>query len=393
MNILFVTDVFPTISSFINNQIEGLEKLGQSVEVYSRCYPSGGERNSNGKVFYPIPYIYNRKKKWKFFLSHLPKALINNPKLVLACLNVFRFGRDALNLKVFFKILPFIGKKIDIIQIHFGINQEIPILLRKLGWKVPIVTMFHGYDIRLGIEKGGHVYRELFEYGDLFLSISDYNRKNLIGFGLSPNKIIHHPVGIDINLFNYKERKFNTKRQINILTIGRLVWEKGYEYSLPAIKRLLDEKYDVKYTIVGEGYKRKEIEQLIIKLGLEKHVDLVGEKVGKDIVNELDRADIFLLPSIAEALPVVLMEASYSGLPVVATKVGSTNELVIDNQTGVLVESENHETIFFALKMLMHKPEIWNVFGQNGHHHIKRNYDINYLNLRLIKVYKNLLQA
>ena len=94
----------------------------------------------------------------------------------------------------------------------------------------------------------------------------------------------------------------------------------------------------------------------------------------------------------SEGSPVVLMEASYSGLPIVATKVGSTDELIINNQSGYLVESKNPEAIFTALKKIIDNHEIWYKFGQQGHEHIKKHYNVNILNEVLIKKYNQLIQ-
>jgi len=265
------------------------------------------------------------------------------------------------------------------------------VLLKELGIRGKLVTMFHGYDIRQGIEQGGGIYKKLFEKGSCFLSISYYNYKHLIEFGLDSQKIINHPVGIDLKRFPFKAGNVFKKEggNVKIITIARFIKEKGLHYGIQAINKLVHEKgiKNIEYRIVGDGALQGELREMVEKYQLQKAVHFVGAQNQEGISKLLQESDIYFLPSIAEALPVVLMEAQAVGLPVVATNVGSVAELVKDNLSGFLVPSEDSAAMADKLMYLIKNPEIWKNFGQVGRVFIEDHYDIQKLNKKLVEIY------
>ena len=90
-------------------------------------------------------------------------------------------------------------------------------------------------------------------------------------------------------------------------------------------------------------------------------------------------------------LPVSLMEALATGLPVVATSVGGVSELVIDGQSGFLVPEKDVDTMAERLGYLIRNPQIWEEMGSNGRKHVEAHYSIEILNRRLVEIYSDLL--
>ncbi|MCA9476152.1 MAG: glycosyltransferase, partial [Nitrospira sp.] len=133
-------------------------------------------------------------------------------------------------------------------------------------------------------------------------------------------------------------------------------------------------------TIIGEGPLREELEVLIRTLNLEKVVTLRGAMDQKDIVQELRRSHLFLFPSIAEALPVSLMEAQAIGLPVVATRVGSADQIVSEGKSGFLVPSKDVQALAERCMYLLDHSESWQEMGQQGRDIVEKRYDVNILN-------------
>jgi colanic acid/amylovoran biosynthesis glycosyltransferase len=254
--------------------------------------------------------------------------------------------------------------------------------------------MFHGYDIREGIGKSKEIYKQLFNYGDCFLAISNYNYKNLVQFGVNPDKIIFHPVGIEINKFPFKwQEKNKISSPIIVLTVARLVEEKGLEYSIMAINEILKKNPNLalKYYIVGEGPLEESLKKLVKKLKLEDAVKCLGSMDQVQVAKEMLKAHIFLLPSIAEALPVVLMEAQAVGLPVIATNVGGVAEVIVDGKSGFLVPERDVNALTEKLGYLIKHPELWLEMGAYGRQFIEEDYNIEKLNHRLFKIYQNLI--
>ena len=104
-------------------------------------------------------------------------------------------------------------------------------------------------------------------------------------------------------------------------------------------------------------------------------------------------AQLFFLPSVAEALPVALMEAQAAGLPVVATNVGSVSQAMVDGQSGFMVASKDVKAMCDKLEFLIRNPCQWPVMGQVGRAYIAEHYDIKVLNQRLVHLMTGILKS
>ncbi|NQT32169.1 MAG: glycosyltransferase, partial [Candidatus Omnitrophica bacterium] len=258
------------------------------------------------------------------------------------------------------------------------------------------VTMFHAYDIRLGLEKGKEVYKYLLKNGDCFLSISDYDYRNLLIFGVDPKKIVMHPVGIDVKRFPFcpsTGQKRAADQPIKILSIGRLAEVKGFGGGIMAIFELFkkDPSINIEYNIIGMGPLKESLQAAVKELDLEGVIHFLGEKKREDVIKALVESDIYFLPSTHEALPMVLMEAQAVGLPVVATDVGSTTEIVLDAQSGFIVPEGDIGEMAERLGYLIQYPDLWPEMGKTGREYVKKHYDINMLNDKLVEIYRELV--
>ena len=397
MKVAFIVNVFPSLSeTFILNQITGLIDLGHDVDIFAqrrgsdgKIHPDVSNYNLMQGTHLPVYIPVSRAKRLaKAILLILKKAHIRDLPVIFRALKIRPFGPETL-----YKIIPFLGKKFDILQCHFGPNGNFGIFLKNIGVKGKLITMFHGYDIRLGITEGNSIYRKLFEKGDCFLAHSEYSRGYFSEAGVSAEKIIVHPVGVDIDKFSYSSNGRH-KNIVRILTIARLVEEKGISCGIMAFDKLLKNNPGTKleYRIIGAGPLEEELKKLSESAGLSKTVNFIGSKHREGIIEELRQADIFLLPSIAEGLPVSVMEAQAVGLPVVATSVGSVSEVVINGRTGFVVLPEDTNALAERLQYLIEHPEIRVEFGKNGRKHIEENYDITKLNKKLESIYAQLLK-
>ena len=136
-----------------------------------------------------------------------------------------------------------------------------------------------------------------------------------------------------------------------------------------------------------------DLKNLIDELGLTDIVTLSGPMEQEEVIDALNNSDIFLLPSISEALPVVLLEAQAIGLPVVATSVGSVSATMIENKSGFLVPSGDSEGMAEKLDMISRNPDQMSQMGRAGRKYIEDNYDIAKLNKKLVDIYKNLIEG
>ncbi len=405
MKIAFIVGEFPAISqTFILNQITGLLDKGHDVTIFAKCFSRNSEVHGDvikydllSKVNYFIDFPENKFKRILNGIYLFIRGILKNPTITLNSLNVFKYKQDASSLKLLYLVTPFLGRRFDILQCHFGNIGIIGAKLKQLGVKGKLVTMFHGNDIRAGLKEGSGIYKELADKGDCFLAISDYNYKNLIKFGVDGKKIIYHPVGINLNMFKFKEEQDFKKGKNSvtvIITVARLVKEKGLEYGIRAISKLLEikPKINLKYYVVGSGSLEKELKKIIIDLNLETVVELLGEMQQEKVIKKMEESDIFLLPSIDEALPVVLMEAQAIGLPVIATFVGSVDQVVLNEKSGFLVPVGDTNSMAERIGYLINNPKVCLEMGRIGRQFVEEKYDIRKLNAKLIRVYEGLIK-
>lgn len=145
-------------------------------------------------------------------------------------------------------------------------------------------------------------------------------------------------------------------RPLRLLYVGRLVPEKGSPVLLDALRRLADAGVPTHTRIVGAGHLHDSLAATIAETGLTSQVELVGP-VGQDHLPDLYRdSDVFVLPSFSEGLPVVLMEAMATGIPVVTTQIAAVTEMVTDGVHGRVVPPGRADLLADALTDLARDP-------------------------------------
>lgn len=148
--------------------------------------------------------------------------------------------------------------------------------------------------------------------------------------------------------------------QLVVGSIGRLDAMKGHDVLLRAIAQV----EGTQAVILGEGEQRQALEQLAINLGISDRVNLLGWVDHPRAY--LSAFDIVALPSRSEGFPLAIVEAMLAARPVVATRVGSVAEAVIDNETGLLVEKDDVQGLALAMQRLVDDPILRDRLGQRG---------------------------
>jgi len=284
--------------------------------------------------------------------------------------------------------------KIDILHCHFGQIGLIGSFLKKEGLCEKLIVSFYGGDLTGYVDQyGKNIYKDTFENADRFIVCTEFLKKRLIEIGCDSSKISLIYLPQDERFFKplVKKRK---KSSINLLTVARLVPEKGIQNSLKAVQ-ILSRKYKtLKYVLVGDGPYRAKLTKLVEEYGLEKIVEFKGVLGGFDALKEYQNADIFVLPSISthngwvEGGGLVNLEAQLCGLPVVASNCGGIPEYVSDGIAGFLVK-ENAESLAEKIEILINNPDLRIKMGKSGRKNTIEKYGFNNLK-KLIEVYKSL---
>ncbi|MAZ72123.1 MAG: colanic acid biosynthesis protein [Flavobacteriaceae bacterium] len=175
------------------------------------------------------------------------------------------------------------------------------------------------------------------------------------------NKVYANPQKIDrvvYSGFTFNQLPFSEtytrNEKLQIISIGRPHWKKGYDYALKAMNLLQRQGVLFHYNIVG-GSGNEELEYLVANYNLEASVTILPKVNQQKVYELMMQSDIFLLPSLEEGLPNVLIEAMALGVPVVATNCGGVNELV-DETTGILIPTRDAERMAQAIRSFAKTP-------------------------------------
>jgi glycosyltransferase involved in cell wall biosynthesis len=169
---------------------------------------------------------------------------------------------------------------------------------------------------------------------------------------------------------------------MRIIVVGTLIEVKGHQYLIEACGQLARRGLRVSLDIVGEGKLRKKLQQQTMNLGLQDSVRFHGGLPRQQVVELFQAADVSALTSVQtrngkrEGIPVVLMEAMASGLPVVASRISGIPELVEDGTTGFLAPPRDSVAIAAALEKLARDPALRQSMGRAGRDRVVREFNL-----------------
>jgi glycosyltransferase involved in cell wall biosynthesis len=177
---------------------------------------------------------------------------------------------------------------------------------------------------------------------------------------------------------------------VRILFVGRLTGVKGLRVLFKAFEACRRLRSDMTLVVVGDGPDRSWAEAEARRIG---SIEFLGFRSQAEVAAELGQSDLLVLPSFAEGVPVVLMEAMASARPVIATRVGGVSELVEDGVSGLLVAPGNEEALAAALLRLADDPEMRRRMGEAGRARVRADFDVEVEARRLLALFTNRADA
>jgi colanic acid/amylovoran biosynthesis glycosyltransferase len=233
-----------------------------------------------------------------------------------------------------------------------------------------ITVSFQGSDLNsTGLDNPDY-YRQVWEQADALQFVGEDLWKRAQQRGCpseKPHAVI--PPGIDTSFFTPETIKQPVtvgiqSRPYRILGVGRLVWKKGYEYALQAVKWLVEQDISCEYRIVGIGPYADAIAFTCNDLGLEKVVTLLGSRSRSEVKEQLEWADVFFHAAVSEGFCIAVMEAQAMALPVVCTDAGDVG--IANEETGFAVSRRDWRTMAEKLALLATDPELRCRMGDAG---------------------------
>ncbi len=229
---------------------------------------------------------------------------------------------------------------------------------------------------------------------DFICCISSFARSQLMK--LSPyehwSKFVVSPLGVDPEIFAPRPERIATER-FEILCVGRLTPAKGQHVLIDAVERLTEQGRHVQLRLVGSGPDEDSLREHASRSTARECIVFEGA-IDQDRIREFyAAADTFCLPSFAEGLPVVLMEAMAMEIPCVTTFIAGIPELIRDGEDGLLVPASDLDALVTALASLMDDAELRQRIGKSGRARVVENYDLRRNVERLAAIFAERVQG
>jgi colanic acid/amylovoran biosynthesis glycosyltransferase len=226
------------------------------------------------------------------------------------------------------------GREVDHIQVHHGYfgSWIAMTAARLLG--IDFSMTLHGSDLLL---HPSYLDVKLANCGTCF-TVSEYNRRYILERypGIDPRKVVVARLGVDVPEKIGGGDAASWREPLTLVAVGRLHAVKDHAFLVRACGRLRDAGIEVECFIAGDGPERRNLELLIRRLGLQREIMLLGHVPRRQMTSLYDRADVVVLTSRSEGIPLVLMEAMAQGRIVLAPAITGIPELVVPRKTGFL---------------------------------------------------------
>jgi colanic acid/amylovoran biosynthesis glycosyltransferase len=210
---------------------------------------------------------------------------------------------------------------------------------------------------------------------DAVVCISEYTRSQLMYLSAPEHWDKLHVVHCGADLERYPYVAPQEATTLSVLCVCRLVPEKGLDVLVRAVASIARGGADIRLVIVGSGPLEGPLRRTVQQLGLEGRVLFEGAVGQDDMASYYADCDVFCLPSFAEGVPVVLMEAMATGRPVIATRITGIPELIEDGVSGLLVAPGSLDQLVAALETLAASRELREQMGLAGRHKVEEEFD------------------
>lgn len=369
MKIGIVLSSTPAYSeTFFNSKIKGLQKNGFEVVLFV---------NSKDN-FFDLCTVKEQVKLRMFFNSIF--FLLTNISTILKFIFLERNDKESFK-NIFKKLIlnQHILQESQLKWLHFGFASHAvgrENIAKAIGAKMAV--SFRGYDIDTYPLKHQNCYHLLSKKIDKIHSISSYllNKAHTLGFDKkTPSQII--TPAVDSLKTNRPISKINNSDYFKILTIGRLHWIKNYSDILKSLKILVDNGFQFKYHIIGEGDLFEALKFQVYEFGLSSNVVFEGKLPHKKTLEMFNEFDLYIQYSFSEGFCNAVLEAQSRGILSIVSDAGALPENVINNKTGWVVPKNNPTLLAKKIEEVISFPEIKkNKIKKQAIERVKKEYNI-----------------
>lgn len=375
MRLALVVNRYPVLSeTFIVSKAMGLANAGHDVTVF--CHSKDSDIEFFGeKVLLGVKRVLLPDVK---SLSTMLPGIVNYFSDFLKALSSGDKKR-----KAFAKLLrsrPIVKGKFDIVHFEFsGVAASyLPILDRLRTSKVVVSCRGSAEKVQpLHDEFRARDLRELCKRADAIHCVSQDMRRTMKRYGMKEeNSFVICPSVDAIRFAPEVPRTPIAVRRLQIVSVGRLHFQKAYPYALLALRKLKESGIKFTYRIIGGGDELPHLKFMIDHLGLGDDVHLLGRQGGETVSKEMEQADVLLLPSAYEGIANTALEAMAKELAVVTTTAGGMGEVIRDHENGMIVSTFDPGGMAEKLKILAGDPELRVQLGRKARQTVLKSYTI-----------------
>lgn len=384
-SVAYLASEYPAIShTFIFREVQELRKSGLNIKTASIRRPEMLIKMTNEEKREAENTLYIKNRSKINILSDHLRLLIKSPYSYYSMLmNTFQFSQ-----KGHFGLLKSTGyfieagilvnwalnNRVEHIHVHFANPAATVAMIAACYGTVSFSLSIHGPDIFYNIDN--NLISDKIKRASKIRCISHFCKSQLIR--IVPysywNKFYIIRCGVDISKFTPVKRAENAIP--SILCVGRLVPAKGQHILLEACALLNKRGTKFNLTFIGDGPDRESLELLSKELNIHDSITFTGA-LGQDLVKiYYDTADLFVLPSFAEGIPVVLMEAMAKVIPCITTHIAGIPELINDNEDGMLIAPSDSVTLADKIDLLLKDGQLREKIGINARKKVANMYDL-----------------
>ena len=395
MRLLFLNGPFPTLSqTFVLDHIAHAVKLGHETCVAT----SKLERKVVNTVIDELrlydTIIYNRPID-STFMTRIMAGVISHPFRIAGAFRRCVLGRPTFREQA---LALQLRHEPDAIIANFGPNG-IPAARLKACFfpKSKLVVVFHGYDMSSYITRyGWQSYRDMAQLVDLAICVNtrwaecirrETNMRNVVALHLG------------VHCDQMPSRGKLRTGKFSILFAGRMTEKKGFDQLIEAISILRDKKIPVLVHAIGDGLGLSDSRSLISALGLENEFVIYGAREHDFVLKLMSEVDCFVAPSITarngdqEGIPVALMEAMAIGTPVISTRHSGIPELIVEGESGLLVDERDVRGLSDCIERLILNPRLCEELSYAGQVRVRNHFDADTQNAALFRLIEPLLES
>jgi glycosyltransferase involved in cell wall biosynthesis len=292
-------------------------------------------------------------------------------------------------------------EKIEVVHSHLFIGSMFASPLARAAGVPAIVETYHlreSWREAKALKSSFWPDRQVARFVDTYIAVSAATAQHLIDTKKIPRTKVETILnGRDLQRFHpiSAAERDRTRRRLGvdtgpvILLLGRLEEQKGHTFAIEAVRQIRDKYPGLSMLFAGTGRLDSPLRAQCEEVGLEGVVRFLGYRDDPELL--LGAADIMLLPSLNEGLPLSVVEAMACGTPVVATDIEGTRELVLDGKTGLLVPAAEAGSLASAIDRLLCDQSYRQCLGSNGRRHVESHFDVRSQVAKTRQVYTKLL--